>query len=213
MKTCIIYARTSTADQECQNQIVQLNDYAQKQGWQVLEVITDVCSGGKGINERPGLDKVFKLSHQHRFQVLLFWSLDRLSREGSRKTIQYLTRLDDDGTSWHSFTEEYLSSMGIFSDCIISLLATLARQEKIRIGERTRAGLARARLNGKTLGRRRTAGDKSAKAVLLRKQGLSFSSIGKELRISKVRAFHLVKDADKYLVPSSPQIPSKIPVQ
>lgn len=203
MKTCIIYARVSTQDQECQNQITQLREYAGKQGWQVLEVITDICSGGKGVNERPGLDKVFKLAHQKKFDVLLFWALDRLSREGSRKTISYLTQLDEYGVAWHSFTEEYLSSLGVFSDCIISLLSALARQEKLRIGERTRAGLARARLNGKTLGRRRTAGDKSAKAVILRKQGLSFSSIGKELGISKVRAFHLVKDADKYLVPTA----------
>jgi len=201
MKTCIIYTRVSTSDQECQNQVAQLQDYAQKQGWKVMEVITDICSGGKGIDERPGLDKVFQLAHKKAFDILIFWSLDRLSREGSRKTIQYLTQLDDYGVAWHSFTEQYLSSMGVFSDCIISLLSTLARQEKIRIGERTRAGLARARLNGKTLGRRRTAGDKSAKAVLLREQGLSFSSIGKELGISKVRAFHLVKDAAKYLVP------------
>ncbi|MCG2679856.1 MAG: recombinase family protein [Kiritimatiellae bacterium] len=200
MKTCIIYARVSTSDQECQNQIDQLKDYAGKQGWQVLEAIVDVCSGGKGIDERPGLEKVFMLAHKKKFDVLLFWALDRLSREGSRKTIEYLTRLDEYKIDWHSFTEPYLSSMGVFSDCIISLLSTLARQEKIRIGERTRAGLARARLNGKTLGRRRTAGDKSARAVLLREQGLSFSSIGKELGISKVRAFHLVKDAAKYLV-------------
>jgi len=204
MKTCIIYSRVSTTLQECQCQIAQLQDYAQKQNWQVLEVITDVCSGGKGVNERPGLERVFKLSHQKKFDVLLFWALDRLSREGSRKTIQYLTRLDDDGTSWHSFTEEYLTNIGIFKDCIISLLSTLARQEKLRCSERTRSALALARLRGRVLGRRRTAGDKSAKAVLLRKQGLSYSSIGRELGISKVRAFHLVKDADKYLIPQTP---------
>lgn len=201
MKTCIIYARVSTQDQECQNQITQLQDYAQKQGWEVLDAIVDICSGGKGINERPGLDRVFQLGHQKKYDILLFWALDRLSREGSRKTIEYLTRLDSCGVDWHSYTEPYLSSLGLFSDSIIALLSALARQEKIRIGERTRAALSRARQNGKILGRRRTAGDKSARAVMLRKQGLSFSAIGKELGISKVRAFHLVKDAAKYLVP------------
>lgn len=196
MKTCIIYARVSTQDQECQNQVAQLRDYAQKQGWKVLEAIVDVASGGKGVNERPGLDKVFQLAHKKQFDVLLFWALDRLSREGSRKTIEYLTRLDDYGVAWHSFTEQYLSSLGVFSDCIISLLSALAKQEKIRIGERTRAGLTRARQNGKRLGRPRTAGERGIKAILLRKQGLSFAEIGKQLGVSRVRAFQLVKQGN-----------------
>ena len=193
MKTCQIYARVSTRDQECQSQIDQLKDYAQKQGWKIAETIVDVASGGKGVNERPGLDKVFQLAHKKKFDVLLFWALDRLSREGSRKTIQYLTQLDDYGVAWHSFTEQYLSSLGVFSDCIISLLSALAKQEKIRIGERTRAGLTRARLNGKKLGRPRTVGERGIKAILLRKQGLSFADIGKEMGVSRVRAFQLVK--------------------
>lgn len=182
MKTCLIYSRISTPNQENQNQIDQLKDYAGKQGWKILDIITDVCSGGKDANERPGLDKVFKLAHQKKFDVLLFFSLDRLSREGSRKTIQYLTQLDSCGIAWHSYTEEYLSSLGVFSDCIISLLSALAKQEKIRIGERTKAGLARARLNGKRLGRPRTTGDKAEKAVGLRNHGMSFGKISRQIR-------------------------------
>ena len=213
MKNCLIYSRVSTSDQECQNQIAQLQDYAQKQGWMVVETIVDVCSGGKGVNERPGLDKVFKFAYQKQFDVLLFWALDRLSREGSRKTIEYLTRLDEYKIDWHSFTEPYLSSLGVFSDCIISLLAALARQEKIRIGERTRAGLARARQEGKTLGRPRTAGERARKAILMRSQGLSFAEIGKQLGVSGVRAFQWVKGSNKNPVPPSPQIPSNNPTQ
>jgi len=203
MKTCIIYARVSTRDQECQNQVDQLKDYAQKQDWKVLEAIVDVASGGKGIDERPGLDKVFQLAHKKAFDVLLFWSLDRLSREGSRKTIQYLTQLDDYGVAWHSFTEQYLSSMGVFSDCIISLLSALAKQEKIRIGERTKAGLTRARLNGKRLGRPRTAGERVTKAIVMREKGLSFAQIGRELGVSRVRAFQMIKEAGKNPIPKT----------
>lgn len=213
MKTCLIYSRISTPDQENQNQIDQLKDYAGKQGWKILDIITDVCSGGKDANERPGLDKVFKLAHQKKFDVLLFFSLDRLSREGSRKTIQYLTQLDSWGIAWHSYTEEYLSSLGVFSDCIISLLSALAKQEKIRIGERTKAGLARARLNGKRLGRPRTTGDIAAKVVVLRNQGMSFGKIGKEFGVSRIRAFQLFKDGVKNPVPASSQIPSNNPAQ
>ena len=168
-----------------------------------MEAIVDVASGGKGIDERPGLDKVFQLAHKKAFDVLLFWSLDRLSREGSRKTIQYLTQLDDYGVAWHSFTEQYLSSMGVFSDCIISLLSALAKQEKIRIGERTKAGLTRARLNGKRLGRPRTAGERVTKAIVMREKGLSFAQIGRELGVSRVRAFQMIKEAGKNPIPKT----------
>jgi len=201
MKTCLIYSRVSTQDQETQNQVDQLKDYAGKQNWKILDVVLDVCSGGKGVDERPGLAKVFQLGHKKAYDILLFWSLDRLSREGSRKTIEHLTRLDSFGVDWHSFTEPYLSSLGVFSDSIIALLSALAKQEKIRIGERTRAGLALARLRGKQLGRPRTTGDKAAKAVVLRKQGMSFGKIGKEMGVSRIRAFQLVKDGAKKPVP------------
>lgn len=197
-KKCLIYARCSTRDQETENQLAQLRDYAAKQDWTVVEEIVDVCSGGKASKERPGLDKVFQMAHRKAFEILLFWSLDRLSREGSRKTIAYLTMLDDYGVAWHSFSEPYISSLGVFSDCIISLLAALARQEKIRISERTKAGLERTRrVNGTRLGRPKTAPERLRKALKLRKAGLSFSEIGEQLGVSRIRSFQMVQAAQK----------------
>jgi len=195
-QTCLIYARCSTRDQETDNQIAQLRDYAKKQDWQVVDEIIDVASGGKSLKEREGLDRVFQKAHRKEFDVLLFWALDRFSREGSRKTIAYLTILDDYGVAWHSFTEQYLSSLGIFKDCIISLLSTLAKQEKIRISERTKAGLERTRrVNGTRLGRPKTAPEKLKKALKLRKEGLSYAQIGERIGVSRIRAFQMVKGA------------------
>jgi len=193
-KSCLIYARCSTRDQETENQLAQLRDYAKKQDWRVVDEIFDVASGGKSSKEREGLDKVFQLAHRKEFDVLLFWALDRFSREGSRKTIAYLTILDDYGVAWHSFTEQYLSSLGIFKDCIISLLSTLAKQEKIRISERTKAGLERTRrVNGTRLGRPKIAPEKLQKALRLRNEGLSYAQIAENLGVSRIRAFQLVK--------------------
>lgn len=191
MKKAIIYARVSTPDQETQNQVAQLREYASSQGWQIIDEVIDVCSGSKDSKERSGLDRVFTMAHQRRFDVMLFWSLDRFSREGSRKTIGYLTQLEQYGVGWHSFTEPYLSTLGPFADSIIALLAALAKQERLRIGERTRAGLARAKANGKKLGRPRTAPDRIAEAKQLRSQKMSFGEIGKRLGISRARAYQL----------------------
>ena len=187
---CVIYGRVSTDKQEAENQLCQLKEYAIRQQWEVVEVVTDICSGGKSAAERAGLNKIFKIAHQKQFDVLLFWSLDRFSREGSRKTLEYLTRLDDYKVKWHSYTEEYISSLGIFADAIISIMAALAKQERIRISERTKAGLERIRRSGKALGRPQQANIDKVKQ--LREQGLSMAAIAKECSISKTRVHQLI---------------------
>jgi putative DNA-invertase from lambdoid prophage Rac len=192
-KRCVIYARVSTSDQETENQIAQLTEFASRQqGWEIKDTIRDVSSGGKSVGERQGLRQVFDSAHRKQFDVLLFWSLDRLSREGTRATINYLTRLEEYGVDWHSYTEQYLSSLGAFKDVVISLLATLGAQEKVRISERTRAGLARTRSQGTRLGRPATDPSRIRQATELRAKELSFSEIGRQMGVSKSRAQQLV---------------------
>jgi putative DNA-invertase from lambdoid prophage Rac len=191
MKVCI-YGRTSTADQEVANQLIQLKDYAAKQGWEVVYTLLDVGSGSKGRAEREGLDKVFTLAHQRKFDLLLFWALDRFSREGSRQTIAYLSQLESLGVGFHSFSEPYLSTLGVFSDCIIALLSALAKQERIRIGERTKAGLERAKTSGKKLGRPSTVDVRGQEAKKLKGEGLSLRQIGERMGVSRSRVHQLV---------------------
>lgn len=190
---CIIYSRVSTTDQTIENQIIQLREYAAKQGWNIIDVKTDTCSGSKSADERSGLKEVFDLARRRKFDILLFWSLDRLSREGTRKTLEYLSRLDNYKVKWHSYSEEYISSLGVFADAIISLMACLAKQERLRIAERTKAGLQRAISQGKTLGRPKLNPAIDQQAIKLREQGYSFARIARELNISKTHAFHLCK--------------------
>ena len=194
----IIYTRVSTTDQKPENQIRELEAYAAKQGWEIVQTITDKVSGTKQAKDRPGLSNVMNMANQGKFDVLLFWSLDRLSREGTFKTLEYLEKLTKNGVKWHSYKEEYLSSLGIFADAVISIISTLAKQERIRISERTKAGLARAQKDGKTLGRPK--GKRSAKTAdrirlvkQLREEGQSFGKIGAQLGITKQAASQLYK--------------------
>lgn len=191
---CIIYSRVSTDDQTCENQLAQLKEYAERQNWTVTDIKSDICSGGKSADERVGLREVFDLARRKQFDVLLFWSLDRFSREGSRKTLEYLTRLDAYNVKWHSYTEEYISSLGIFADAIISLMACLAKQERIRISERTKAGLSRVKSQGMKLGRPKTDSTMFQRAVELKNKGLSYAAIGRELNLSKARAYQLCNE-------------------
>ena len=190
---CLIYSRVSTQDQTTQNQIKQLEEYARKQEWEIVYVKTDTCSGSKSVEERQGLNEAFTLAPQKKYDVLLFWSLDRLSREGSRKTLEYLTRLDEYGVKWHSYTEQYISSLGLFSDAIIAILSCLAKQERVRISERVRAGLDRVKSQGVQLGRPKTPQEVIIQAKSLKEKGLSYAEIAKSMGISKSRAFQLVK--------------------
>ena len=189
---CVIYSRVSTEEQTTDNQLRQLREYADRQSWNIIEEIQDVASGGKSAEERQGLKKVFTMARQRKFDVLLFWSLDRFSREGSRKTLEYLTKLDDYRVKWHSYTEEYISSLGIFSDAIISLMACLAKQERIRISERTKAGLARVKAKGKILGRPTDVIADTEQIRELRRSGHSLSEISRITGVSKTRVHRLL---------------------
>jgi len=193
---CLIYSRVSTADQHFENQVSQLKEYAEKQGWKIVGVKTDISSGSKSADERTGLKEVFTMAHKKQFDVLLFWSLDRFSREGSRKTLEYLTKLDSYAIRWHSYTEEYISSLGIFADAIISLLSCLAKQERIRISERTKAGLTRVKANGTRLGRPKVATEVITQAQELHAKGLSYAQIGQAMNLSKARAYQLCNPAE-----------------
>ena len=138
---------------------------------------------------------------QRKFDVLLFWALDRLSREGVYETLTYLKRLDDAGVRFRSFTEPYLDSCGMFRDAVISILAVIAKQERIRLSERVRADLSRARAvgtrSGQPVGRPKVIFRRD-RVVQLHEEGRSWNEISKETGASVTtvrRAFKEATDA------------------
>src|SRR5579864_6679705 len=130
-----LYARVSTLHkgQETANQLLQLRECCQAQHWSVLQEYEDHESGGK--SERTAFQQMLRDAAARRFDILLFWSLDRLTREGTLATLKYLELLESYGVHWRSLTEPWIDSAGPFRDVLISLLASLARQERVRISE------------------------------------------------------------------------------
>jgi DNA invertase Pin-like site-specific DNA recombinase len=177
-----IYARVSTGKQENANQLDQLREFARKQGWEIVAEYIDTVTGS-GKLKRPQFDRMMLDASQKKFDLLLFWKLDRLSREGVRKTLRYLELLDSYGVAWRSFTEPFFDSCGVMRDVVISIMATLAEQERINISDRTRAGLQRAVKAGKVLGRREVSVD-VVRARRMQKEGLGLRPIAKKLKIS-----------------------------
>jgi len=180
---CAIYARVSTRDkgQDFTNQLLALREFAAKQGWNLYCEYVDQVTGS--TDERPEFQRMFQDASQRKFDVLLFWSLDRLSR-GVLETLQHLQRLTSYGIAWRSFTEQYLDSTGIFREAVIGILAAIAKQERVRLAERTRAGLERVRREGKRLGRPVAKAD----AVMIRRmrdEGKSWSEIARKTGLSR----------------------------
>ena len=100
---CAIYARVSTDDkgQDPLNQLLQLREFATRQGWEIVTEYTDEATAKNG--DRKGFKALFTDAARRRFDVLLFWSLDRLTREGTFKTHCYLKQLTDAGVKFKSF--------------------------------------------------------------------------------------------------------------
>lgn len=148
-----IYVRVSTEKQEAENQLIQLRGYCDKVRYTIHEEYVDVISGKE--NSRPAYDRMFLDAHKQQFDVVLFWDLSRFSRAGTLFTLQKLKELENLGIEWESYQEPYFKSVGQFKDVVLSVIATVAKMEREKISQRTKAGMERARAEGKQIGRPR----------------------------------------------------------
>jgi len=134
-----LYVRVSTDKQDADNQTRALTEYCMKSNIDVYKTYSDIISG-KEI-QRPAYELLFQDAHKKLFDLVLFWDLSRFSRAGTLHTLQRLHELDLLGIGWKSYQEPYLDSVGQFKDVVISIFATVAKLEREKISERTKAGL------------------------------------------------------------------------
>jgi site-specific DNA recombinase len=146
MKTAI-YVRVSTDKQEVENQLVQLREYCKRANYEIYQEYSDIISGKE--NSRPSFDRMFQDAHKRLFDLVLFWDLSRFSRSGTLYTLQKLKELENLNICWESYTEQYFKSSGQFKDVLLSIMSTLAKIEREKISERTKAGLRFAKNVGK----------------------------------------------------------------
>jgi DNA invertase Pin-like site-specific DNA recombinase len=188
-----IYARVSTKDkgQDPANQLHQLREFAERHG-SIYRVYTDQESGGKA--GRSAFQQLLLEAYQQQFDLVVFWRLDRFSREGALATLRYLKELKDHGVNYKSFTEPYLDSLGPFGDVIVSMLATIAAQDLIKISENTKAALAKKKAAGVQLGAPAKSAAVIAQVRALKAGGASNQAIARALAMSP-------STVAKYLLP------------
>ena len=147
-----IYARVSTLDQEPENQLQELRRYIQARGWTAIEFVDRGVSGAK--DRRPALDELLKDARRRKFDVLVCWRLDRLGRN-LRHLVTLLDELRALGIGFVTLGEGIDTSTPA-GKLQLHILSAIAEFERERIRERVLAGLQRARMQGKRLGRPRT---------------------------------------------------------
>lgn len=179
-----IYARVSTDDkgQDTENQLIQLRQYCLAKNYEVYKEYTEYVSG-TGKKKRPAFEELMEDARRRKFDVLLVWSYDRFSRAGL-KDIHYISDLNQWGVKFMSYQESFLDTTSEMGELLTPIFAWIAKQEAKKISERTKAGLVRAKQEGKKLGRPK-AELGTERILALRQQGKSLDEIAKEIGSSK----------------------------
>jgi DNA invertase Pin-like site-specific DNA recombinase len=175
---CALYARVSTSDQHCENQLTELRAFCAARGWSITREYVD--HGVSGATEkRPALDQLLTDARRRRFGVLVCWRLDRLGRN-LRHLVLMLEELHALGVSFASLNEG-IDATTPAGRLQMHMLAALSESERGRIQERVRAGLSRAKAHGRRIGR---PGHSVRPEALQRTAGLSTRAAAKSLEVS-----------------------------
>jgi len=189
VKRAALYLRVSTLDQHPETQLYDLRQTADQRGWQIVEEYTDRVSGAKA--RRPGLDRLMFDARRGKFDVVLVWASDRLARSVKHflEVLDELTRLNVEFISFR----ENLDTGGPLGRAFIVIISAIAELERNLIIERVRAGMRRARLEGRHIGRKPL--DLDTRAILSdRARGQSLAQLAKGHHVSRSTIHRLLHE-------------------
>jgi len=171
-----LYARVSTQEQTTENQLLELRRYVDARGWTAVEYVDHGVSGAK--DRRPALDQLVADVRRHRVQGIVCWRLDRLGRN-LRHLVLLLDEWQSRGVAFVTLGEGIDTSTPA-GRLVAGILGSIAEFERARVRERIHAGLARAKAQGKRLGRRRASASEALDTCV----GLSHSMAAQRLGVS-----------------------------
>ena len=183
-----IYARVSTNDkgQDSENQLRELRAWCVNSGHTITREYVEHETGRRGAEKRKQFAALFEDAAKRKFDLVLFWALDRFSREGMAQTIVHLQRLTSYGVTFHSYTEPHLATDNeLVRNILLALLSSLAKVEAQKISDRTKAGMNRARAKGIKIGRPRLGIEVRQKIAHLAANGATPYAIAKALCIDR----------------------------
>jgi len=189
VKRAILYMRVSTVDQHPKTQLYDLRQMLAQRGYQVVGEITDKISGVKA--RRPGLDDLMRDARRGKFDVVLVWACDRIARS-TRHFLEVLDELNRFNIEFVSFREQ-IDTGGPLGRAIVVIIGAIAELERNLIVERVRAGMRRARLEGRHIGRPALSLDREA-ICRDRQHGQSLGQIAREHRISRTTVHRVLHE-------------------
>ena len=187
MKRAALYLRVSTVDQHPETQLLDLRQMASQRGFEIVQEFTDRISGAKA--RRPGLDEMMRDARRGRFDVVLVWACDRIARS-TRHFLEVLDELNRLNIEFVSFREQ-IDTGGPLGRAIVVIIGAIAELERNLIIERVRAGMRRARLEGRPIGRPALALDREA-IVRDRQRGQSLGQIARTHSISRATVHRVI---------------------
>ena len=187
MKRAALYMRVSTLDQHPETQLLDLQQMAAQRGYEIVEQYTDRISGVKA--RRPGLDKMMADARHGCFDVILVWASDRIARS-VKHFLEVLDELNRLNVEFISFREQ-IDTGGPLGRAIIVIVGAVAELERNLIIERVRAGMRRAKLEGRAIGRQPLELDRSS-ILRDRNQGQSLRQLAKSYRVSRATIHRVV---------------------
>lgn len=190
MKKVALYSRVSTSDQHPETQLCDLRELAKQRGFEIVGEYTDVISGAK--SKRPGLDRLMSDARRHRFDVVLVAAFDRIARN-VRHFLEVLDELHHLGVEFISLREN-IDTSGPLGRAMVVIVGAIAELERSLIVERVKAGMRRAKLEGRRIGRVPLNIDRE-QVVADRKSGMSLTMVAKKHRISRASVCRLVREA------------------
>ena len=196
MKRAALYLRVSSLDQHPETQLLDLRQMAAQRGYEIVAEFTDRISGAKA--RRPGLGDLMRDARRSRFDVVLAWSADRIARS-VRHFLELLDELNRLNIEYVSFREQ-IDTGGPLGRAIVIIIGAIAELERNLIIERVRAGMRRAKLEGRHIGRQPLKLDREA-IVRDRQHGMSLGQIAKVHAISRATVHRVLNQH----VPSSPE--------
>ena len=150
MKRAALYMRVSTVDQHPETQLLDLRQMASQRGYEIVEQYEDRISGAKA--RRPGLDGLLRDGRRGRFDVVLVWASDRIARS-TKHFLEVLDELNRLNIEFISFREQ-IDTAGPLGRAVVVIIGAIAELERSLIVERVRAGMRRAKLEGRHIGRK-----------------------------------------------------------
>jgi len=194
-KRVAIYLRVSTTEQTTDNQRRELEAVAQRAGWEIVQVFEDAgFSGSKGRDKRPAYDAMLKAITRREVDMVAAWAVDRLGRSMQELTA-FLGELHSRGADLY-LHQQALDTTTPSGKAMFGMMAVFAEFERSMIVERVNAGLARAKAQGKRLGRPGHGDEVRGRVRELRKQGMGVIKVARTLGIG-VSAVQRIDRADE----------------